>query len=122
MGNKRQKKFARVGYAGMKDKRGVTGQFCTLQNVHPNQLQWLNHDNTTYNNKNNNRYKNNSSGGGGGGGGNTNTGGKSVIRVGNFRYISQPLQLGMLQGNRFHVVLRNIQTLNMPKQKEHNIS
>ncbi|KAI9005076.1 pseudouridine synthase [Hyaloraphidium curvatum] len=32
------------------------------------------------------------------------------IRLGNFKYVSKPLQLGQLDGNRFTLVLRNVQT------------
>ena len=80
---------ARIGYAGMKDKRGVTSQFCTLYRKRPEDIM-------SFNNSRNN------------GGGNSKFGGASVMRVGNFQYVDKELTLGMLRGNRFDVVLRNI--------------
>ena len=86
---KRIKGKARLGYAGMKDKRGVTSQFLTLYRQRPEDI-------VSFNNSR------------GSGGGNSNNGNISVIRVGNFQYVEKELSLGMLQGNRFDVVLRNI--------------
>jgi tRNA pseudouridine13 synthase len=88
---KRIKGKARLGYAGMKDKRGVTTQFLTLYRKRPEDIMSFN--NTR-----------------GNGGGNSYNGNISVIRVGNFQYVHKELSLGMLQGNRFDVVLRNIDT------------
>ena len=78
----------RIGYAGMKDKRGVTTQFCTLYRQEPHALAGINK--------------------GGRGGGDTTNGGVGILRVGNFEYVPNELQLGMLNGNRFDVVLRNV--------------
>lgn len=83
-----QRGKVRIGYAGMKDKRGVTTQFCTLYHQEPQALMGINK--------------------GGRGGGNTTNGGIGIIRVGNFQYVQHELQLGMLRGNRFDVVLRNV--------------
>eukprot|EP00980_Cylindrotheca_fusiformis_P026976 scaffold18268_cov44-Cylindrotheca_fusiformis.AAC.2 len=79
---------ARIGYAGMKDKRGITTQFCTLYRTEPQEIV---------------------SQGRGGGGGNTRQRGFSVVKVGNFDYVSEELRLGKLSGNRFDIVLRNVQ-------------
>ena len=35
----------------------------------------------------------------------------SVVQVGNFEYVSDELRLGMLSGNRFDIVLRNVTTV-----------
>lgn len=78
----------RIGYAGMKDKRGVTTQFCTIYRQEPNVLTEINK--------------------GGRGGGSTTSGNVGVLRVGNFEYVSKELSIGMLTGNRFGVVLRNV--------------
>jgi len=83
-------KQVRLGYAGMKDKRGVTTQFCTLFKRHAEEI-------ISFNNSQKNR-----------GGGNSNYGNVSVIRVGNFEYVDKELHLGSLTGNRFDVVLRNV--------------
>ena len=88
----RMGKKARIGYAGMKDKRGVTTQFCTLYRTEPQQILSLTNANKkTY------------------GGGNSRQKGYSVIQVGNFAYVDKEIRLGMLRGNRFDVVLRNVQ-------------
>jgi tRNA pseudouridine13 synthase len=84
-----------VGYAGMKDKRGVTAQFCTVFRQEPNDLLVLNQHNQK-------QYS------GSGGGGSTSTGGVPVLRVGNFSYTKEELKLGKLSGNRFDICLRNI--------------
>ena len=86
---KRIKGKARLGYAGMKDKRGVTSQFVTLYRKRPEDVMSFNNSR-------------------GSGGGNSSYGNISVIRVGNFEYVDKELTIGMLQGNRFDVVLRNI--------------
>jgi tRNA pseudouridine13 synthase len=83
-----QRGKVRIGYAGMKDKRGVTTQFCTMYRQEPQALLGINK--------------------GGRGGGNTTNGGVGIIRVGNCSYVQNELQLGMLRGNRFDVVLRNV--------------
>ncbi|CAB9513576.1 Multisubstrate pseudouridine synthase 7 [Seminavis robusta] len=80
----------RVGYSGMKDKRGVTTQFCTLQHRSPHEIDWVNYQSSR-------------------GGGHTSRGGVALVRVGSYRYVSDELRLGRLKGNRFDVVLRNVQ-------------
>lgn len=82
----------RIGYAGNKDKRGVTSQFVTAPANTPIHLLCKCND---YNSKSQ-------------GGGNTKDSGVSVLRVGNFQYVENDLRLGSLQGNRFEVALRNI--------------
>ncbi|KAG7366262.1 tRNA pseudouridine synthase D [Nitzschia inconspicua] len=82
---------ARIGYAGMKDKRGITTQFCTLYRTVPSQLV---NPKAVASSK---------------GGGNTKDRGFSVVRLGNFEYTSKELKLGMLKGNRFDIILRNVQ-------------
>lgn len=72
----------------MKDKRGITTQFCTLYRTEPQQI----------------ASNRNASGGG-----NTNQRGYSVVQVGNFEFVPAELRLGSLTGNRFDIVLRNIQ-------------
>ena len=83
-------KQVRIGYAGMKDKRGVTTQFCTLFKRHAEEIVSFNKQ----------KHR--------GGGGNSNHGNVSVIRVGNFQYVNKELRLGSLTGNRFDIVLRNV--------------
>jgi tRNA pseudouridine13 synthase len=80
-----------INYAGMKDKRGITTQFCSVYRVEKEQLLTVNREIT------------NSSGGG-----NTTLNGSNIIRLGNFHYSSDEVKLGALAGNRFDVVLRNI--------------
>lgn len=79
---------ARIGYAGMKDKRAITTQFCTMYKTEPQQI--LSVSKTA-------------------GGGNSKQNGFSVVQVGNFEYFDSELRLGMLTGNRFDIVLRNVQ-------------
>lgn len=79
-----------IGYAGMKDKRGVTSQFCTMHRKTPADLAVVNQTIS------------------GSGGGNTISGSVNVLRVGNFSYTDKCISLGSLSGNRFHVVLRNV--------------
>ena len=78
-----------ITYAGMKDKRGVTSQFCTVFRKTAAQIAVVN--------------KRRSSGGG-----NSSKGAVDVVRVGNFQYVSRERNLGRLGGNRFDIVLRNI--------------
>ena len=78
---------ARIGYAGMKDKRGITTQLCTLFKTEPQQILSAV----------------------GGGGGNTKQRGYAVVQTGNFQYTCNEIRLGSLQGNRFDVALRNVQ-------------
>ena len=81
-----------VTYAGMKDKRGVTTQFCTVFRKSPKDLLVMNGTNQ------NNRK----------GGGNTNNKGTGILRLGSFSYVNKELKLGLLNGNRFDIVLRNV--------------
>lgn len=81
-----------ISYAGMKDKRGVTSQFCSAYRATKEQMLAVNR----------------SLAGPKHGGGNTSTRGASVIKLGNFTYSSEEVRLGQLKGNRFDVVLRNI--------------
>ena len=87
----------RVGHAGMKDKRGITTQFVTVPASTP--LQVL----CSWNSRGNKEDE------GAAGGGHTTSKGVGVMRVGNFQYVSEELKLGRLRGNRFDIVLRNIQ-------------
>ena len=80
-----------ISYAGMKDKRGITSQFCSAFRVEKDQLLAINKRD-------------------GEGGGNTSTKGSCIIRVGNLTYSHEEVKLGALSGNRFDIVLRNIDT------------
>eukprot|EP00985_Skeletonema_marinoi_P027617 scaffold22971_cov100-Skeletonema_marinoi.AAC.2 len=80
-----------ISYAGMKDKRGVTTQFCSAFRVEKEQLLAINKRD-------------------GVGGGNSSTKGSCIIRVGNLTYSNEEVKLGALAGNRFDIVLRNIDT------------
>lgn len=86
---------ASMGYAGMKDKRGITSQFCTIYRKTPETILTLNSRDNKSNAK---RF----------GGGNTRSGGSSIIKVGNFEYVDKDIRLGELSGNRFDIVLRNV--------------
>eukprot|EP00536_Pseudo-nitzschia_multiseries_P014972 jgi/Psemu1/246475/estExt_Genewise1.C_7960011 len=95
---------ARIGFAGMKDKRGITSQFCTLYRTLPEQVM-----------KHHNQQR--------GGGGNTKQKGYSVVQIGNFQFVRRELRLGSLKGNRFDIILRNVKLLeesdnNESKRKE----
>lgn len=79
---------ARIGYGGMKDKRGITSQFCTMFMTEPGRIV---------------------GNGQAVGGGNTKQRGYGVVQVGNFEYVSSEMRLGTLKGNRFDLVLRNVQ-------------
>jgi tRNA pseudouridine13 synthase len=87
--SKRVKGKTHIGYAGMKDKRGVTSQFCTIYRKQADDILSINKSRD-------------------GSGGNSTYGSVSVVRVGNFKYVDRELSLGMLRGNRFDVVLRNV--------------
>ena len=83
-----------VGYGGTKDKRAVTGQFVTVYRKRGEDLEWINQ-----------KDRENAIYGGGGGG----TGGYvSTMRVGRFKYVKSHTNLGMLRGNQFTIVLRNL--------------
>merc|ERR1740124_1479246 len=60
-----------MGYAGMKDKRGVTTQFCTVFRKTPQDLLSINRERTDRR---------------GGGGGNGSNGGYGLMRVGFIKY------------------------------------
>lgn len=92
---KTSKQFRRpssIAYAGMKDKRSVSSQFCTVYRKTPNDLLVVN------------KHRDDNDGGGG----NRNKDGSGLLRVGNFKYVKDELWLGKLGGNRFDIVLRNI--------------
>jgi tRNA pseudouridine13 synthase len=80
-----------ISYAGMKDKRGVTTQFCSAYRVDKEQLLAINKRKDV-------------------GGGNSSTKGACIICVGNLTYSNEEVKLGALSGNRFDIVLRNIDT------------
>lgn len=80
-----------ISYAGMKDKRGVTSQFCSAFRVEKEQLLAINKRD-------------------GVGGGNSSTKGSCIIRVGNLTYSDEEVKLGALTGNRFDIVMRNVDT------------
>ena len=86
----------RLGFAGMKDKRGITSQFVTMpaRSSVEGILRAINPKETDDQ----------------AGGGHTDSAGAAVLRIGNFRYVDHELRLGRLQGNRFDVALRNIVT------------
>ena len=79
-----------VSVAGMKDKRGCTTQFCSVYRTEKEQLLALNGHKA------------------GTGGGNSVKGGYNIIRVGDFSYSNEEVKLGSLNGNRFDIVLRNV--------------
>lgn len=84
---------SRIGFAGMKDKRGITTQFCTMYRTLPEQI------------AKGNQYQRS------GGGGNTKQKGYSIVHIGNFEYVSKEIRLGSLKGNRFDIILRNVKLL-----------
>jgi tRNA pseudouridine13 synthase len=85
-----------VTYAGMKDKRGVTSQFCTVYRRTAAEIAAVN-SRKPFNSHHNQ-----------GGGGNTSSGSIDVVKAGNFRYVDRECNLGTLGGNRFDIVLRNV--------------
>ena len=84
---------APIGYAGMKDKRGITGQFCTVFRKNPIDIISVNRSGDGMKNC---------------GGGSSSTHGRAVTRIGNFSYSDVDSKLGRLTGNRFDIALRNI--------------
>ena len=82
-----------INYAGMKDKRGVTSQFCSVYRVEKEQLLAVNKEAI---------YGNNS------GSITSSKGGSNIIKLGNFEYSKEEVRLGTLSGNRFDIVLRNV--------------
>lgn len=93
----------RLGFAGMKDKRGITTQYCTAYRQRAAHILQVVMRNNNKSNSNKAAFPRNT------GSHNDASRGSSVMRVGNFRYSSQEISLGMLQGNRFQIALRNIQ-------------
>lgn len=85
-----------INYAGMKDKRGITTQFCSIYRTEKETLLAVNN------------IKSNATPENSGGCGNTTSNGSSIIKLGNFEYSSAEVKLGALSGNRFDVVLRNV--------------
>eukprot|EP00571_Detonula_confervacea_P000535 CAMPEP_0172318450 /NCGR_PEP_ID=MMETSP1058-20130122/34921_1 /TAXON_ID=83371 /ORGANISM="Detonula confervacea, Strain CCMP 353" /LENGTH=728 /DNA_ID=CAMNT_0013033289 /DNA_START=88 /DNA_END=2271 /DNA_ORIENTATION=- len=85
-----------IDYAGMKDKRGITTQFCSVYRMEKEQLLAVNKEVARAKAEN------------AGGGGNTSKGGANIVKVGNFSYSSNEVRLGALSGNRFDIVLRNV--------------
>eukprot|EP00039_Didymoeca_costata_P007887 m.104872 g.104872 ORF g.104872 m.104872 type:complete len:615 (-) comp13862_c0_seq3:107-1951(-) len=71
-------KASRFSYAGTKDSRAVTSQLVTLFKVESKQIAQLNKSLPHY------------------------------IKVGNFSYVRDKLELGALKGNQFRIVLRDI--------------
>ena len=86
-----------INFAGMKDKRGITTQFCSIYRVEKETLLAVNNGN-----------KSNSTPEVLGGCGNTTSNGSNIIKLGNFEYSSEEVKLGGLSGNRFDVALRNV--------------
>ena len=80
----------------MKDKRGITTQFCTAYRVEKEQLLAVNATGAA------------TTAGKAAGGGHTAAKGAAIIRLGNFAYSDKEIRLGTLSGNRFDIVLRNI--------------
>eukprot|EP01094_Clydonella_sp_ATCC50884_P017215 TRINITY_DN2956_c1_g3_i1.p1 TRINITY_DN2956_c1_g3~~TRINITY_DN2956_c1_g3_i1.p1 ORF type:complete len:773 (+),score=243.69 TRINITY_DN2956_c1_g3_i1:249-2321(+) len=74
-----RKKPAMLQYAGTKDKRGITTQLFSVQKVTAQRMMQV------------------------------NKGLQPYIATGNYRYEPAPLKLGMLKGNRFTIVLRNVE-------------
>ncbi|CAN0520914.1 unnamed protein product, partial [Ectocarpus sp. 12 AP-2014] len=72
-----------VGYAGTKDKRGVTAQWCTVKRKSIEELRSFNRPLGAFQQG-------------------------SIVLLGNFSYVAEPLKLGDLSGNRFGIVLRNL--------------
>lgn len=86
-----------LGYAGMKDKRACTTQFCTLYRKTAEEVRMvLNREDE----RNENARPQ--------GGGNSKHGGSAIMRVGHFSYVDKDIRLGQLKGNRFDIVLRNV--------------
>ena len=83
-----------MGYAVMKDKRRVTTQFCTAVS------RKVPHDLLSINREKEDRR--------GGGGGDRSNGGYGIMRVGGLKYVDRYISLGILRGNRFRIVLRNV--------------
>ncbi len=78
-----------IGFAGMKDQRGITSQFLTIRNVSHVKLQKANY------------YLKPRS-----------------IEIGNFESVQEFLQPGMLLGNEFEIVVRDIKRVEIRKDAE----
>ena len=74
-----------IGFAGTKDKRGITMQWCTALKKKPSQFIHMNKSKS---------YKG------------------SLFRTGNFSYVDEPLRLGDLSGNQFTIILREVNIKN----------
>ena len=96
-GGRMRQHSLRLGFAGMKDKRGVTTQFVTMP-ARSSVKNLIRAVNSRESNCDNGQV----------GGGHTDSGGVSVLRIGSFVYTDEDLRLGRLLGNRFDVVLRNV--------------
>jgi tRNA pseudouridine13 synthase len=96
----------RLGYAGNKDKRGITCQYVTIPARDTSIKHLCNVFNGTLNDIRSSLVL---------GSGHTQSAGVGMIRLGNFLYSKQELRLGRLRGNRFHIALRNII---LPKGKD----
>jgi len=109
-----QQQQVRIGYAGMKDKRGVTSQFVTVPSNRRRDVLRLCErqqklvDGIGSSNRGGGERPGNSGGGGGGGGGHTSSAGVALYRIGNLEYATDEISLGKLQGNRFDITLRNV--------------
>jgi tRNA pseudouridine13 synthase len=95
----------RLGYAGNKDKRGITCQYITI----PARDTSIKHLCNVFN-KQQQQHGSSHDDRGAHGSGHTQTAGVGMIRVGNFSYTQHELRLGRLRGNRFDIALRNIIT------------
>jgi tRNA pseudouridine13 synthase len=89
----------RLGYAGNKDKRGITCQYVTIPARDTSIKHLCNVFNKPLNDIDGSTVQ---------GSGHTQSAGVSMIRLGNFTYSKQELRLGRLFGNRFQIALRNI--------------
>ena len=99
--HKKHRGSLRLGFAGMKDKRGVTAQFVTM----PARSVSIEHLVNVINHPRSNDAQQQQQKAGGG---HTDAAGVAVMRIGNFSYVNDDLRLGRLLGNRFDVVLRNV--------------
>jgi tRNA pseudouridine13 synthase len=70
-----------IGFAGIKDKRAVTAQLCTVYQRKPSDLKHIN-------------CRSKVQGG--------------FYRIGDFKYVDDQIRLGDLKGNRFTIVLRDV--------------
>ena len=82
-----------IGFAGTKDKRGITMQWCTAFKKKPSHFNHMNK---------NKSYKG------------------ALFRVGNFSYVDEPLRLGDLSGNQFTIILREVSVNNNNNNDNNN--